>query len=182
MNLSNFKSNIRKLSLTFLFGVLCVSVHSQNMVTTSAGAQIVPGISITETSRLNFGQLPIPEAPVKVTLSSGYGQISNVPSELHFFTSEVKGESARFTIGGKGNSAYSISLPRNGEVRLYNGKEFIEVVDFSATPSSEQLEASTGLLSAEGNGSFSVGASLKLENGQSHGIYSGTFGISVNYN
>lgn len=82
---------------------------------------------------------------------------------------------AQFSIKGKRNTVYAITLPANGTVLLSNGAgQTASLTGFVASPS-------TGILSGNGTGQFSVGATLSLNGTQAKGSYASTFNVTVNY-
>jgi hypothetical protein len=83
---------------------------------------------------------------------------------------------AQFTVSGTPNAAYSISVPLDGTVLLSDGAAGSMALNgFTSTPSA------TGVLSGGGTAQVNVGATLTVANGQAPGSYSGSFGVTVNY-
>lgn len=165
-----------------VFTFLTAGVNAQNFRNTAVGANIVSGITITENSRMNFGTLQVPTSPVQVILTTSKGRIATAPSGITLFPEDAAAVNASFTVGGSGKVAYNITLPSNGSVHLTNGADFIDIVDFSAHSATLGADGVAGQLNADGFDRFAVGATLNLDEIPSGGLYSGTFGISVNYN
>ena len=149
---------------------------------TTAGANIVQGLRISENAPMHFGTMSIPSAPVNVVLTTSNSRTSSSPSNINLLSQFPVSENATYTVAGSGAATYAITLPLNGAVTISNGTDHMEIVNFVAHTVSTGLDGNTGLLDASGTDSFTVGATLKLESGQPFGIYTGTFGISVNYN
>ena len=153
--------------------------HSRN---TSAGATIVKGLTITETTALHFGSMSIPTAAVNVTLTTANGRITPSPSNINLLAQAPIAQNATYIVSGSDASTYAITLPVNGVVKISNGSKQMDIVDFVAHTASAGVDGTVGLLNDSGIDSFTVGATLKLEDEQQFGNYAGTFGITVNYN
>ncbi len=158
------------------------AVQAQHSRNTSVGANIVKGLTITETAPLHFGTMSIPTAAVNVTLTTANGRNTPSPANINLLAQAPVSQTATYTISGSNAATYAITLPVNGAVTISNGAEHMDIVDFVAHSASTGVDGSTGLLNDSGVDSFTVGATLKLENEQPFGNYTGTFGITVNYN
>lgn len=86
---------------------------------------------------------------------------------------------ALFSVTGDPSVTYSITLPANGVVSLTSGANTMAVDNFTSNPSA--TTPSTGLLSAGGSQTLSVGATLSVGSNQASGSYSGSFSVTVNY-
>lgn len=128
--------------------------------------------NVTEVSGLSFGTLALTSAgTVTVRPDGSRGQTGGV-LVLNQATAPM---AAQFSIKGKRNSVYAITLPLDGTVALSNGAgQTMSLGGFVASPS-------TGILSSNGSGQFSVGATLSMGTSQAKGRYSGTFNVTVNY-
>jgi hypothetical protein len=177
---------MKKLVITFGLIILITSfpntVMTQTSRSTDVGVSIVKGITITETTPLHFGTMSIPTSQVDVILTTSNSRISSSPSSINLLSQAPLSENATYTVAGSDATTYTISLPENGTVSISSGSDHMNVVDFIAHPASSGVDALTGTLNNSGIDSFNVGATLKLNNSQPFGIYSGTFGITVNYN
>lgn len=89
------------------------------------------------------------------------------------------GAAAQFSVTGDPNLTYSITLPANGVVSLTSGGNSMAINNFTSNPVA--TSASTGLLSAGGSQTLSVGATLSVGSNQPSGNYSGSFDVIVNY-
>ena len=154
----------------------------RNTVSTSVGATIVKALSLSQNTPLHFGSMSIPTAPVSVILSTSNGRVATSPSNITLLAQSPVSENATYTVSGSDAATYAITLPANGVVSITNGTEHLDIVDFVAHTVSSGVDGNTGLLSASGTDSFTVGATIKLGNAQPYGSYTGTFGITVNYN
>ena len=92
---------------------------------------------------------------------------------------------AIFTVGGKRNASYAITLPANGTVTLTGPGTAMAVSNFTASVAgTAPASSATGLIpdSAGATQTFKVGATLTLGASQADGDYSGTFNVTVAYN
>jgi hypothetical protein len=154
----------------------------QNSITNYASVTIVKGITISETSSLNFGTMTIPTAAENLILTTANVRIVSSPSNIELLAQAPVSQNATYTVTGSGGATYIIALPSNGTVTISNGAEHMDIVDFVSYPASAGKNGNVGHLSDSGIDSFTVGATLKLEISQVSGTYTGTFNISVNYN
>ena len=158
------------------------TVSAQHSINTSAGANIVRGITLAETTPLHFGSMSIPTSAVNVVLTTANERYTSSPANITLLSQFPVSENATYTVAGSEAATYAITLPSNGSVTISNGSKQMDIVDFVAHTASAGVDGNAGHLDASGVDSFSVGATLKLENEQPFGNYTGTFGITVNYN
>ncbi|MEI7660829.1 MAG: DUF4402 domain-containing protein [Bacteroidota bacterium] len=156
--------------------------QSQNIAVTTVGTTIVKALTLTQSAPLHFGSMSIPTAPVNVVLTTSNNRFSSSPSNITLLSQSPVSENATYTVAGSNDATYAITLPSNGIVSISNGSKQIDIVDFVAHTASAGVDGSAGHLDGAGTDSFSVGATIKLENEQPYGNYTGTFGITVNYN
>ncbi|MBK5206990.1 MAG: DUF4402 domain-containing protein [Polaromonas sp.] len=142
----------------------------------AASVSWAAAIAIVNTQALAFGKF-VAGSGGSVTVSPGgvrsaSGGVVLVPSG--------PGAAAQFSVTGDPSVIYSITLPANGVVSLTSGGNSMALNNFTSTPSAST--PSTGLLSAGGSQTLSVGATLSVGSNQASGSYSGTFDVTVNYN
>jgi len=83
---------------------------------------------------------------------------------------------AQFAVHGKANMVYAVTLPADNTVLMSDGAgHSMAVKSFTSNLSG------TSILSKNGNGQFSVGATLVVGASQARGSYTGTFSVIVNY-
>jgi len=171
------------LTCAFLFFATLTSVaQSGNTASSEAGAKIVKALTLTKTASLHFGTMSIPTGPVNIVLTTNNVRSSTTPQNITLLDQAPVAETAAYTVAGSDDATYSISLPANGVVIISNGSNRMNVDDFSARTASAGVDGLTGHLNSSGSDSFTVGATLKLENAQAYGTYSGSFDITVIYN
>lgn len=92
---------------------------------------------------------------------------------------------AAFTVTGKRNATYAITLPADGTVALSGPGTAMPVNKFTASVNNAAPTANaTGLLpnTAGAAQTFTVGGTLTLTANQTDGDYTGTFNVTVAYN
>jgi len=130
-------------------------------------------ITISNTEPLAFGKFAAGTGGSVLVSTSGARSATGGVVLL----SSDPGASARFEVAGDANLTYAITLPANGSASLSNGGgQSMSLTDFASSP------ASTGLLSALGRQTVSVGARLNVGPNQQSGSYSGSFIVYVDYN
>ena len=152
---------------------LSSNLNAQNTATdaATASATIISPITINNTSALNFGN--IIDGTGTVTLSTA-GVRS---TDYQAFSGNQAGTvtAASFNITGQGAYTYAITIPTSGVTLTEVGSTTMIVDNFVSNPSG------TGTLSA-GTGTVLVGATLNVVAGQTTGVYTGTFNVTVAYN
>jgi hypothetical protein len=128
--------------------------------------------SMTPVATLSFGAFVAGSGSVSVSAEGG-----RVKSGAVVLVAQGASPSAaRFAVNGTPNTSFSISLPANGEVVLADaGSHTMAVNDFVSSP------AGSGVLLGNGSSQVAVGATLVVGTGQATGSYSGSFGVTLNY-
>ncbi|PQJ76271.1 DUF4402 domain-containing protein [Polaribacter glomeratus] len=149
------------------------NLNAQNTATESADASatIITPITITNTADLNFGD--IIDGTGTVTLSPA--GVRTTDYQAFSGTQAGTVTAASFGITGQGDYTYSITLPTSDVTLTETGSATMIVNAFVSDPSG------TGTLSS-GAGIVSVGATLNVVSGQTAGVYTGTFDVTVAYN
>ena len=180
----------------FLTAVLCVCAnlafaqppmpqHNKKSFTetTGIGTKIVKAISLVEEQALHFGAMTIPTGPVEVSISTSNNRTASVPANITLLSQNPLASYAIYDVFGSADATYSINLPPDGIVTITEGTTPMHVDNFaSRTDSGPGTDGFTGILDGSGSDYFTVGATLKLANGQPFGVYTGTFNVTVNYN
>ena len=167
-------------SLTiFFFAASSTSntASAQATATASASATIVTPISISKTADMHFGNVAVS--------ASAQGTVVLAPAGTRTATGGVtlpatagSPAAAAFTVSGEANYTYAITLP-SADIQLVNPSSvYMDAGSFTSFPSA------TGTLSAAGNQTLTVGATLEVAAGQAAGTYTTTanFDVTVNYN
>lgn len=169
--------NISKiLAISFVALVFGISAKAQTTATSaavSASATIVTPITITSDRNLAFGTI-VPAA--------GVGSVTVDPLGARTYTGGVTGisstvSSARFTVGGTANQAYTIAFPADNAIVLTSGANTMTLKTWTT-----DIPGTAGDLGAGASQTFQVGATLNVGAAQASGAYTGTFTVTVTYN
>ncbi len=171
---------MKKLGILFivLVGLTTVSFGQTGANTNAnASATIVGSLTITKTVDMKFGQMTSPAGTADVVLTAA-GAISSTGALTLITGSPVS--AAEYDVAGTEGATYAITLPADGVVTLTGAGVPMDVKTFT---SSKALNVSTlGVAVAGVNDSFSVGATLVVNDAQAQGVYSGTFNVAIAYN
>jgi hypothetical protein len=159
----------------FAIAALSTTVKAQT-VTTTAGANIVEAITLTEDAPLHFGTMTVPTTAATVTIDdagimSSAGSVTLLPTQAPFKSQ------ASYTVNGAPNATYAITLPTSTIISDGTPADNMIVDAFTCSAS-----ALVGALSFSGSDNFSLGATLHLANAQPAQVYFGVFNVSVAYN
>lgn len=164
---------IRLLKLFFVAVMLLLPYAIKAQVqTTTAGANIVAPLTLTETSDMHFGTLSVNNSPGAVVLTPGNVRTSTGGVSLSSATPTHR--VAAYGVTGQGTLSYVITLPTS--VTIQQGPNSMVVNNFTTNKA-----GNIGTLSA-GVDSFNLGATLQVSASQATGEYSGTFNVIVSYN
>lgn len=141
-------------------------------ITAAPACWAVNPIAIVNTQALAFGSFAAGSGG-SVTVSAGGARSAGGGVVL---LSAGAGSVASFSVTGDPNLTYAITLPANGVAALSSGGNSMALTAFTSNP------ATTGVLSAGGSQTLSVGATLGVSSNQAAGSYSGSFNVIVNYN
>ena len=146
------------------------SASAAATATATATAEVLETLTLTATGDLNFGQIAANTGGT-VTVNAN----STVSSTGTLISTGTRAP-ATFDVTGSANTSVAVTLP-SAAVNLTRsgGTETMSLAGFNSNPNGAfQLDAG-------GTGSFSVGGTLTVANGQVPGSYSGTFPVSVEY-
>ena len=155
---------------------------SATVANVPASARIFKPITLTlSNGGLNFGDIFADATGGTITLDPQADSRSTTGPAL---ASTGTVSSALFTVGGKRNAAYAITLPANGTVTLTGPGTPMPVSFTASVNGGVPAFAATGLIpNAPGaTQTFRVGGTLTLGANQADGDYAGTFNVMVAYN
>lgn len=174
---------MKKLFVSFVaiaaIAVMSGRVNAQADVNTTAGANIITPISLTQTSELHFGSLSV-SAESGGTCILSTGNVRSNTGSVNLSNAGTAHRTAAYNVNGSANAAYVITLPGTITVN-HSGGETMTVSDIKAKPASA-AEGTAGTLSAGGIDTFTVGGTLTVGAAQATGAYTGTFNVTVAYN
>jgi len=154
-------------------------VNAQVTENTSAGANIITPIAITETSALHFGSMSVSASTGGTCILSSVG-VRTQTGGVNLSTIGTPSSTAAYEVNGAANATYAITLPGTITVTRVGGGT-MTVNDLRAKPASAP-EGTTGTLSVGGSDTFRIGGTLTVPAAQIAGAYTGTFDVTVAYN
>ena len=136
----------------------------------SADAEVVVPIGISNTAGMNFGRVAPTGVAGTVVLDTAGGQTATNVDLISGGTVAA----ARFVVRGGASEGYSITLPASATIS--SGANNMTVDSFTHDAGGSPA------LDGRGNDSFNVGATLNVGAAQAAGTYTGAFAVTVNYN
>jgi hypothetical protein len=150
---------------------------------TSAGAQLIVPMTISEDAPLHFGT---------IVLKTAAGGTVVLPSNstTRLFTGGCEASAvnpqpsnAAYHVTGTMNETYALTLPTDITVtETIGGIAQMHITNWKARFLGAASDAVTSTLASDGTDSFTVGATLNVAAGQIGGIYVGSFDVTVDYN
>lgn len=144
---------------------------AQSSATANATASIVPAITISKVSDLQFG-LIVAGSGGTVTVGTDSSRTVSGPAGLTNASYPVS--AASFTVTGGANLTYTVSLPTSTTLTGPSSAT-MTVNSFTSNPSG------TGTIGAGGTSTLNVGAAMTVGSSQTAGSYTGSFSVTVNY-
>ena len=136
----------------------------------TADAEVVLPIGISNTSGMNFGRVsPTGVAGTVVLNAAG----TRTPTNVDLLSGGTIAPAA-FVVRGGASEAYAITLPASATIT--SGANTMTVDNFTHDAGGSPT------LDGTGNDGFNVGATLNVGASQPAGSYSGTFSVTVDYN
>jgi hypothetical protein len=168
------------IGLTIVFAAISAKLQAQSTETTSADAQIVAPISISETASLNFGTMSSSGTVGTLTLSTTGVKLAT--GGVNTSSQSPLASNAVYTVGGAINTTYIITLPPS--ITVSNGTPADDMIinALLARTASAGADGLTGTLGATGFDTFSIGGTLNVAASQTTGAYTGVFSVTVAYN
>lgn len=178
------KKNLLSLAAIIVIALFSNGAMAQNTATdaSAAYATIIAPITIDNTIDLNFGDVIAGAGYVTLSTAGVRGSDYQAFSGLQVGTISA----ASFNITGEKDYTYSITLPtRNGSnpiVLSDGGTATLNVDTFVSKSATLTVDSLTGKLDASNKDTVLVGATLRVATGQTAGLYTGTFNVTVAYN
>jgi hypothetical protein len=136
----------------------------------NANAEILSTITVVKDQDMDFGQIAVNGAAA-LTISADEGNPAACPGTLVCAGARVP---AKFTIGGTAGVATTASV-NSASVSLTSGANSMTLNNFTLFfPNGNTLNAS-------GQAQFNVGGRLNVAAAQAAGLYTGSFGVTVEY-
>lgn len=150
-----------------------VNAQNQASVTANATATIVKSISIEKIADLRFGKIIAASTAGQVAIQTD-GTRTIASGDVVLFNQESDHRAASFKTIGSPNATYDLSFPASVSLTGPTGSSPMTIEGF--------VHSATGTLSAAGEETFNVGATLNVGANQAAGEYTGTFSVTAAYN
>lgn len=144
----------------------------------SGGATVLPSVSVSKESDLNFGGI----VPVRKSHHGSLKLIVKADGTLDLKLKNCtsipkKGRSpASFSLSGQPDAPYAVTL--SPSVTLFNGSDTMKI---SFPLNTVQGKSFSRSFNSSGTDSFSYGGELFIPRSPKLGVYEGTFSMTVNY-
>jgi hypothetical protein len=149
------------------------TVAPSNTATANATAKILAALSIIKNVDLSFGTMTIPTAATTVIVAPDGTRTST--GNITLLAQAPLTTASSYSVTGDPGATYTITLPAS--TTILNGTQQMTVNNFTSSKTNNGSTIGTG-----GTDSFTVGATLNLNNAQASGTYTGSFNVTVNYN
>lgn len=150
-----------------------VNAQNQASVTANATATIVKSISIEKIADLQFGKIIAASTAGQVQIQTD-GSRTIAAGDVVLFNQGSDHQAAAFKTIGSPNATYFLSFPTSVSLAGPTGSTPMTIEGF--------VHSATGTLSASGEETFNVGATLNVGVNQAAGEYAGTFAVTAAYN
>ena len=150
-----------------------------NMATATASATILNPITIKQSSDLHFGSMAVSVATPGTCAISTQGVRTNTGGVNLSASGQTN---ASFVIKGEKSITYSIILPSNVTITDPTSLCTMSVNNLTARPASSNADGLIGTLNSNGEDKITIGGTLNVQAGQTIGVYTGTFSVTVAYN
>jgi len=168
------------------FSTTAMAQTSAEVTGTAAGAKMLLPMGLEVAGTLNFGTILITKTDVVGTVGLSTAKIPTYSTSLAGLSSASSSIAIpTYSVTGTLNSSYLITLPDAIEVTNPTDSKTMTIDNFKALSAHALVAGVDGLiatLDASGLDQFTVGATLNVEVGQTGGIYTGSFDVSVDYN
>jgi hypothetical protein len=150
-----------------------VNAQNQASVSANATATIVKSISIEKNADLQFGKIIAGSTAGQVQIQTD-GSRTIAAGDVVLFNQGSDHQAAAFKTIGSPNATYYLSFPSSVSLTGPTGSDPMTIEGF--------VHSATGTLSASGEETFNVGATLNVGANQAAGEYAGTFSVIAAYN
>ena len=182
----NIKASLLLTILAIMGHIVSVRAQSSEMKVVSVSAEIVEVITISQTTSLNFG------TNIKTTNEGGtviLASNSNTRNYTGGLTNSgpisQNATNATFEISGASLATYAVTLPAVitlTHTTIDSGIHTMDVTSMKARFNEAESDSLTSTIASDGTDSFTLGATLTVQENQIIGQYSGQYEVSVDYN
>ena len=182
----NIKASLLLTILAIIGHIVSVSAQSAPTINSTASAQLIEAITLSETNSLNFGTTVLKSTEGGTVVLSSNSNTRNYTGGLAGGGSENQdATNATFEVSGSSLAAYTVTLPAVitlTHTSIDSGIHTMDVTSMKARFNDAESDSLTSTIASEGTDSFSLGATLTVQKNQIFGQYSGQYEVSVDYN
>jgi hypothetical protein len=182
----NIKTSTLLTILALTMAVFCINAQSAPTITSTASVQIIEAITLSETSALNFGTIVL-------NSTAGGTVVLNSNSNTRKYTGSLNSggpknqdaTNATFQVSGSSLTAYSITLPAVitvAHASTDTGISTMEITSMKARFNGKASDSIKSTIASDGTDSFTLGATLTVQENQILGRYLGEYIVTVDYN
>ena len=172
--------------LAMIGHIINISAQSVPTLRSNVSATIVEAITLSETASMNFGTNVL-------TTTEGGTVVLNSSSNTRAYTGGLASggpetqdaTNATFEVRGSSLATYALTLPSAitlTHTSIGTGINTMDVTSMKARFNAAGADAVTSKIASDGTDSFTLGATLTVQEDQVLGQYHGTYQVSVNYN
>ena len=163
-----------------------ISAQLTPTIHSTASAQLIEAITLSETTSLNFGTTVLKSTEGGTVVLSSNSNTRNYTGGLAGGGPENQNATnATFEVNGASLATYAVTLPAVitlTHTSIDSGINTMNVTSMKARFNDASSDSVTSTISSEGTDSFSLGATLTVQENQIFGQYSGQYEVSVDYN
>ena len=182
----NIKASLLLTILAIIGHIVSVRAQSAPTINSTASAQLIEAITLSETTSLNFGTIVLKSTEGGTVVLSSNSNTRNYTGGLAGGGPENQNATnATFEVSGASLATYAVTLPAVitlTHTSIDSGINTMNVTSMKARFNDAASDSVTSTISSEGTDSFSLGATLTVQENQILGQYSGQYEVSVDYN
>ena len=182
----HIKASLLLTILAIIGHIVSVRAQSAPTINSTASAQLIEAITLSETTSLNFGTTVLKSTAGGTVVLSSNSNTRNYTGGLAGGGPENQNATnATFEVSGASLATYSVTLPAVitlTHTSIDSGINTMNVTSMKARFNDAESDSLTSTIASEGTDSFSLGATLTVQENQIFGQYSGQYEVSVDYN
>jgi hypothetical protein len=182
----HIKASFLLTTLAIIGQIVSVSAQSSQSISVQASAEIIEAMTLSQTNKLNFGTIALKSTAGGTVVLSSNSNTRNYTGGLAGGGPENQNATnATFEVSGASLAAYTVTLPAAitlTHTSTETGINTMEITAMKARFNDAASDSVTSTISSEGTDSFSLGATLTVQENQILGQYSGQYEVSVDYN
>ena len=182
----NIKASLLLTILAIIGHIVSVSAQSAPTINSTASAQLIEAITLSETNSLNFGTTVLKSTEGGTVVLNSNSNTRNYTGGLASGGPENQdATNATFEVSGSSLATYTVTLPAAitlTHTSIDSGIHTMDVTAMKARFNDAESDSLTSTIASDGTDSFSLGATLTVQKNQILGQYSGQYEVSVDYN